>query len=262
MKLFISPNTYGNEQKKIAKAVVTKLEKQCGCECVLSLEESTEIFKNEDRAGSPADCDYIVSVGGDGAVLRAAKTAVTYKKPLIGINAGRLGYLCALDTETLDSINSDTFSKLSVSERIVLSADYDGREMLALNDVVIAKENFGATVSLSVMRDGEEILSSRGDGVIISTPTGSTSYSLSAGGPELDSELDCILITPICPHFEKVHPIVVKGDSVLVIGAENLEKNKAIILTDGEEIGKMGHKLVITRNKTKLKLLTKDEKKN
>ena len=182
-----------------ARHCVSVLE-QDGHVCALSSADSESLYQDRSYAGfSPADSDMIVSLGGDGAVLRAAQTAISCDKPLIGINSGRLGYLCAMDYQALPRF-SEALSCCLPSRRSLLCLQEHGHVRYALNDVVVAKQNFGSTADLTVWIDEECAFHFRSDGIILATPTGSTGYSYSAGGPILDTASRSILLTPICPH--------------------------------------------------------------
>lgn len=182
-----------------ARHCVSVLE-QDGHVCALSSADSESLYQDRSYAGfSPADSDMIVSLGGDGAVLRAAQTAISCEKPLIGINSGRLGYLCAMEYAALAGF-SENLSRCVPSRRSLLCLQSPAGVRYALNDVVAAKQNFGSTADLTVWIDEKCAFRYRGDGIILATPTGSTGYSYSAGGPILDSDSRSILLTPICPH--------------------------------------------------------------
>ena len=146
------------------------------------------------------DCQVIVTVGGDGTILHSAKHALNYDKPLLGINAGRLGYLAQIERNELDGLSRLISGEFSIGERMLLEARVDDRPpIFALNEIVISRE-LTKMVDLYVAEDGVPMGNYRADGLILATPTGSTAYSMSAGGPIVDPGLDGILLTPICPH--------------------------------------------------------------
>ncbi len=256
MKLFIFANT--TQESRIAAALrcITLLEKNCGAKCVMSAADSETMLGNGEYAGDAADCSMVVAVGGDGTVLRAAKLAAQHDIPVVGINTGRLGYLCALELAEMESAGPDIFDKLNVSERMLLSFQHDGRTCYALNDVVIAKGSFGTSVALQVLLAGEEYNFWRGDGVIIATPTGSTSYNMSAGGPVVDPAIDAVLLTPICPHLSAPRSTVIAPDCPVTVRLQPSPDNEARIYADGVEIGKLQSELTVSRSERRLKLLT------
>jgi NAD+ kinase len=175
----------------------------------------------------------IVAIGGDGAVLRAAQVAIAHDKPLLGINTGRLGHLCCLQLKELETIDEVQFAAFQISPRTLLEFEADGKIYYALNDVIIAKEHFGETLELKCSVDGEQMKSFRGDGLIIATPTGSTAYSMSAGGPIVDPCLDAILMTPICPHQLTTRPLIFSGSKFLSVKSNKAEEQQLYLSLDG-----------------------------
>lgn len=163
--------------------------------------------------------DVVVVLGGDGTMLSIARALAPYPVPLIGVNQGRLGFLTDI---TIDNMESELSRMLAgehdVEERIVLSArvDRDGRvvtESSAFNDVVVSKAGTGRLIEFEVIIDNEFVYTQRSDGLIVATPTGSTAYALSAGGPILYPTLQAIALVPICPHTLSARPIAVSSQS-------------------------------------------------
>ena len=258
MKLFIFPNTSCQRYTDASLRGIRLLEENFGAECVLSSESTALLFGDAVRAaGSPEDCDLVVSIGGDGCALKAAVVAVTYNKPLVGINSGRLGYLCALDISALENGDDRLFDTLQPAERSLLSFTLDGKRHFALNDVVFAKEHFGETVDLAVRCNERTLASCRGDGLIVSTPTGSTSYNLSAGGPVLLPDVPCFAITPICPHLSDIHPYVVPDNAEVTVSVAG-RSERALVYADGVLIGEIRDSLAVAKDARKLKLLVKN----
>lgn len=192
--------------------------------------------------------DLVVSLGGDGTLLRAARSVVGRDVPILGINLGRLGFLTSLSPGGVaEGVRRVLGGDYQIEDRVALEAEIvpgrDGpaRRFTALNDVVVHKAGAARVVRLDLWagrgrRQGqeEEIGSFSGDGVILSTPTGSTAYSLSAGGPIVAPELDCLLVTPILPHTLAVRPLVVPGSATITVAA--LDRAGPLYLTvDGQE---------------------------
>ena len=256
MKLFLAPNVFTETQTDQAKECVRVLEDKCGHDCALSPEVSEKLFGDTRNARfSPEESDMIVSLGGDGAVLRAAQTAIRCKKPLLGINNGRLGYLCALNYSELESFNG-LLPGLKHSERQLLRLKYHNEERLALNDVIIGKQNFGETVDLDIHVSDNTPLRVRGDGVIIATPTGSTAYNLSAGGPMLDVKLPAVLITPVCAHEPNTHPLVISNDTQIKVSVHHGSAN---VYADGTSLGSLEGELFVLRSEEKMLLYVKSD---
>lgn len=164
-------------------------------------------------------------LGGDGTILKAARYFAPYKIPVFGINLGRLGFLAQAKTEQIKEALDCIFSgQFRIEDRIMLSA-LDGR-LSALNDIVIKSGGFSRTSRLYVHINNHTVCNYLADGIIISTPTGSTAYNLSAGGPVLYPALDAFVITPICPHTMSARPIVVPSSEVITITSS---QNKPLI---------------------------------
>ena len=253
MRLFICPNGYTEEQNLQAKQCVCVLEERCGHQCSMDKDDSINIYGNGSKAVFTAEeSDLIVSLGGDGSVLRAAKTALTSKKPLLGINSGRLGYLCAISYADLDKFN-DLFNGLFLSRRHLLTVSIGEKKYLAVNDVVFAKKNVGSTVDLVISIDGESELKMRGDGIIFSTATGSTAYNLSAGGPMLSPDLDAYVMTPICPHSRQEYPVVLSEKHVVTVSEKYKETD---IFVDGVFVESLKEKAVVEKAPEILQLYT------
>lgn len=196
-----------------------------------------------DLAGDPLD--LVVSLGGDGTLLRAARTVFDRDVPILGVNLGRLGFLTTLSSGSIDDgVRRILSGDYLIEDRVTLEAEIrphgDGpaRRFTALNDVVVHKAGAARMVRLDLWAgvDGDqaEIGSFSGDGVILSTPTGSTAYSLSAGGPIVAPELECLLVTPILPHALAVRPLVVPGGETIAVTV--LDRGGRLFLTvDGRD---------------------------
>lgn len=183
-------------------------------------------------------CDFVVVVGGDGTILRIAEAAAKKEKPILGINVGTMGFMSELEIHELWEIEKVRDGSFSIDSRMMLDVsivDANGKTVyntIALNDAVISKGNISRVVRLSVLIDGREALAFSGDGVIVCTPTGSTAYSLSAGGPILEPSSSCIAVTPICPHAFNAKSVVLKsGRMILVTSPE--QENPVFLSIDG-----------------------------
>lgn len=183
-------------------------------------------------------CDIVLSVGGDGTMLHAARHSMIYQKPLLGINIGRVGFLTIVESDELHKLKRLANGDYCVSLRKMLCANISGSEPcehLALNDVVLFKESPDRMLSLDVFCDDVLISRFRGDGVIFSTPTGSTAYSLSAGGPILDAQLNGIVVTQICAHIVHTPPLVVAAHRVLKAVCTGDKDEQMHITCDGRQ---------------------------
>ncbi|MCK7582790.1 MAG: NAD(+) kinase [Chromatiales bacterium] len=191
-----------------------------------------------DRLG--AVCDLIVVVGGDGTLLHAARVMAPHDVPLLGINLGRLGFLVDVSPEHIESaldrilageFDSDRRSMLDA--RIVTDQD-TGEPEAALNDVTIHKWGTARMIELEIWIDGVFVSAQRSDGLIVSTPTGSTAYALSGGGPLVDPALDAILLVPICPHDLSNRPLVVPGGRSIEVRMRGPEQGHVQVTCDGQ----------------------------
>jgi NAD+ kinase len=162
--------------------------------------------------------DLIIVLGGDGTFLSIARQAVEAQVPVVGFNLGTLGFLTAMKKETLAEDLKHIFSgKAEISRRKLLQIDFNNQIYTALNDLVINKGTIARIVNLLLKIDGDTVAEVKGDGIILSTPTGSTAYSISAGGPIVSPAVNGIIITPICPHSLTFRPLVVPDDVVISV---------------------------------------------
>ena len=196
--------------------------------------------------GEPSASDLVIVIGGDGTLLHTARLLAPRKVPLVGINAGRLGFLADIRPEELATSLDAVLAGNYVEEpRTLLRAAISrhGDESwsgTALNDVVIQKCDAGRMIEFETHVDGSYVCRHRADGIIISTPTGSTAYALSAGGPILHPRLDALAIVPICPHTLSDRPIVVNGGARIEIRMRDSESTNAQVVLDGQDHADVG----------------------
>ncbi len=190
------------------------------------------------RSSLPHEVDLVVSLGGDGTILQTAGTVGALGKPILGVNLGKLGFLAELNLDELRNSIDELFKgHFNLEERTVLEATfaYDGRasSMYALNDIVIDKAGSSRMIDLETHVDSEYLITYRGDGIVISTPTGSTGYCLSTGGPIISPESRVIAISPISPHTLSARPVIVPDSSQIRIIARSTIK-QVMIIADGQ----------------------------
>ena len=184
-------------------------------------------------------CDVVIAIGGDGTIIHSAKEAAAYGKPVLGVNVGRLGFVAGLETNELDRLERLISGDYFVEERMMLEVVLrrEGREesYYALNDAVLSRGALSKILDFRVLLNNANVGDYRADGLIVSTPTGSTAYSLSAGGPVIDPALRCLLLSPICPHSLFTRPVVFGEGSRLRIQASSSEEGVNCYLTvDGQ----------------------------
>jgi len=174
------------------------------------------------------NCDIVITIGGDGTILEVAKEAAELEKPLLGINTGRLGFMANLETSELTSPHETDWlqrlknSDYSISVRMLLNVMVDNKNYTALNDVVLHREATSRLPEFAVFRGNHEVLKLRADGMIVTSPTGSTAYSLSAGGPIIQPELECFMVTAVCPHTLFNRPMIFPTNTPLYVRTKNV----------------------------------------
>jgi len=187
------------------------------------------------------ECDILVSIGGDGTLISLARRSYKYNKPIMGINAGNLGFLTDVTLDEIESFIEKFFAgEYRIDKRMMLRIDVDGQKYYAFNDIVFSKETISAMVDLKVeaecLNDEKKekywLNTYYGDGLIVSTPTGSTAYNLSAGGPVVFPLTKSLILTPLCPHSLTQRPLVLPSDFRLIIES----KAKVEVILDGQEI--------------------------
>ncbi len=229
---------------------------------IIVIDDVKGVFDFEDAVFLPIDeavssCDVIVAVGGDGTIIHSAHIAAVYDKPILGINAGRLGFLAGIEKEELDLLKKLIDGSYLIDSRMMLSVKRyeDGKfvkEYLCLNDVVVARGASMHMCEIEAESGGRKIRSYISDGLIVATPTGSTAYSLSAGGPVVDTAIEGLIITPVCPHSILSRSMIFKADTEINLSVKNSEISMPIFSCDGEDG-------IVMTDKTKL-TVTKSDK--
>ncbi len=203
--------------------------------------------------------DIIIAIGGDGSIIHAAKKACKYSKAVLGINAGNLAFMAGVENNEIELLKKLINGNYKTDKRMLLDVKiYDRSEKLlfaedcCVNDIVIARGQMIKMIRLNVSCDGDRINEYYADGIIISTPTGTTAYSLSAGGPVVDPKIKSIVLTPICTHSLFSRSIIFDSDSQLCVKIPDEEKEEICISCDGDEsiIIPSGSKIVIEKSKT------------
>ncbi len=214
-------------------------------------EKNTEFIKNS---------DMVISVGGDGSMLRAAKLAAKENKYILGINAGRLAYLCGLDAHEMNLLSYIKEGKFTVQSRMMLDVKvFRGEECIysdfCLNDAVFNRGASPRIIDLSVKTGGRDIADYLADGAIFATPTGSTAYSMSAGGSIVEPTLEAILLTPICPHSLAVRPYVFSGNTEFEVSVKenDSDENGVQFSCDGQQAVEIDTGFTVKIRKSELK---------
>lgn len=210
-----------------------------------------------------ADADALIVLGGDGTLLRCARLACGTHLPVMGINLGKVGYLAEVDVDSIEnSLDKLISGDYTIEERFMIKAEVvrDGKviaEHKALNDMVISGASFKKLVSTEVYVGEDFVGSYNADGVVFATPTGSTAYSLSAGGPVADSAMELIIITPICPHALSARPLVIPASKRVTAVISDNRGRTSVLTADGQtgENLSPGDKVIITPYSDKTRLI-------
>ena len=201
------------------------------------------------------DADIVITFGGDGTILRAARTAADYETQILGINMGGKGFMAELETDELEIVRKLKTQKPEIEKRMMLDASVirAGQTVYreyALNDIVI--RGYNKVIDLTLYGDGQIISGFTGDGVIIATPTGSTAYSMSAGGPIVEPTTENIIVTPICAHVMHAKPFVLESDRNVTVKIGREKHNPAYISADGcEMVDIRSHDEIVVKKSSK-----------
>lgn len=258
MNFYIIPNMTRENAPAVTRELISELCKLC---CKVYLDESlSQSFGNDCGVNYTSDesvisdVDMVISVGGDGSFINAAKIATKYNKPIICVNAGKLAYLACLERDELSLLDRILKNEYKTEKRMMLEVsiiDKKGEILYhsnCINDAVVSRSGSIRIMNLSVLCDDTPLIEYMSDGAIVSTPTGSTAYSLSAGGPIVDPCVESILLTPVCSHSVLSRSIVLGGNSVLQLVHDN--SGEAILSCDGQsaQVIPEGAKVVVRRS--------------
>ena len=212
-------------------------------------------------------CDLVICFGGDGTILHMAKNATKAGIPILGVNIGTMGFMAELESTELEQLRQLADDSYRLDNRLMLDVIVQrGNDIIfhdiSLNDVVVTKGAVARIMNLAVECDGVEAVSFGGDGVIVATPTGSTAYSLSAGGPIVEPEADSMLITPICAHDIVSRCIVTSGKRVITVKMFNSAKRNAFLSVDGGKAFRLNPEdnVIIRKSKLETKLLRRKDR--
>ncbi len=261
-RFLIITNREKDTDLRVTKKIAAYIE-QAGKQVIGS---SVSFSKEEtDRVTISSKVDCAIVLGGDGTIIQAANDLMTYNIPILGVNMGTLGFLAEIEEhhvpEALERLFHDDYH---VENRIMMEGNVhpDARHQqilepisgYVLNDVVIARKGFSRIISLGIYVNDDLVDNFRGDGVIISTPTGSTAYNLSAGGPIVMPQASVMVITPICPHSLSPRSIIVSAEDTIkvVVGkSKKTQEAEAIVTYDGNRVMDLGTEDVILIKKAK-----------
>jgi NAD+ kinase len=266
-KVVLCPNLYRDKQFLVTKKV-QKILNELDIECSVSLPfrvEGVELpgdIQYQPLKSAMRRADLLIAFGGDGSILHLAKTAAIHHLPILGINLGNLGYIAELESDDLGLLRTLKNDHIKREHRMMLDVRvFRGERQvysnIVLNDVVLTKGAVARVVQLQLYLDQKEFLRLGGDGVIFATPTGSTAYSLSAGGPIVDPVAQNILITPICAHSLTSAAYVLGPEQTIEVRTANYSNRTVYLSSDGGKafLLREGDRVVVRRSKYTTELL-------
>ena len=242
-KVILCPNPYRDAQLRVAREAKRVLD-EAGCPNVVCLP-----FRNQEKiegfglAIEPLQqelrgADLIVAFGGDGTILHLSKTAAHRDVPVLGVNLGSLGFMAELESKDLARLRDLCNGKYDVESRMMLDVNVlrDGRVIysnLALNEALIARGNVSRVIRLKISTEQGKLVDIAGDGVIVASPTGSTAYSLSAGGPVVEPTARNFIVSPICAHSVHANAYVLSSERVITVQTEKNSYKPVLLSVDG-----------------------------
>lgn len=252
MKIILSPNPYRDRGLRTAQAA-SRILRSCGVETVTCLPFPLESGSRPDLPAQVGlrileqelpSADMLICLGGDGTLLHAAKSAHKWNVPVLGVNLGSVGFIAELESGELSLLSRLASGKYGIEERMMLDVSVlrDGRTLyqdIALNDAVVTKGAVARVLELEVTGDRVVMASFSGDGVVVCTPTGSTAYSMSAGGPIVEPTAQNIIVTPICAHSMRAKSIVLDRARTVGVRMARGARKTAYLSVDGGKAFKL-----------------------
>ncbi len=236
MKAAIFTNTKKIGACEITEKVIDKLI-SLGVEVLTTKQDKKKRCTKLSEKDVFQSADLIITVGGDGTLISYAKKAATYQKPVLGVNAGRLGFLTDVEKDNLDLLEKLVSGDYTVENRMMIKASVikNGKEVfsdVALNDVIISGGDIARIADIEV-NVGNDLISYRADGIIFSTPTGSTAYSMSAGGPIIDPSMRAFNLTPVCSHSLTARPMLINAEEKIRVTIPDTSRSAVYLGIDG-----------------------------
>ncbi len=245
MKVVLSPNPYRDRGLRAAQAA-EKILRNVGVEtamCLPFLLEGSNLefpkhIQFKDTQEELKNADMLVCFGGDGTILHAAKDANAHKVPILGVNLGSVGFMAELEQSELSMLSKLAAGKYTIESRMMLDVAVrrDGKVLfndIALNDAVVSKGSIARVVRLDIFTEEGRLTKVGGDGIIVSTPTGSTGYSMAAGGPIVEPTARNLLLTPICPHSTRSSSYVLSPEHIITVEAADANRKFVYLSVDG-----------------------------
>ena len=267
----ICPNPYRDADLDYSRRALEMLSGE-GFECAICpvfAEEGEDILPRDVSYRSVKDlgddCTLLIVIGGDGTILSVVRTLRGRSIPVLGVNLGTKGFMTALEAEDFNEILSAAKGRYRLSERMMIDVAIErGGEViytdLALNDAVI--HGYGECINITAYCNDDKMTAYSGDGVIVSTPTGSTGYSLSAGGPIVEPEAEAFILTPICAHSISAKPFVIGAQKTISIKTEKLHTRRAYLSIDGNSVMDLssGDRMIVRRSEHRTMMVRMGDK--
>lgn len=268
MKICVKVNLQKENAVNCAKEVISILKKQ---DTEILMKKDAQEFFNDFKEIKYfdhdddlfANSDKAVTVGGDGTIIHNARHAAENNVPIIGINCGHLGFVAEIEPNEIEKLTRLVTNEHEVERRMVMEVTVikrDGEKTYScINDAVISRGQLSRIIDMFLYVDGEKTTHYCADGLIFSTPTGSTAYSLSAGGPVVEPTMNCVVLTPICPHSLVDRTVIFNGDSILSVNSESYNTNSESYLTiDGQIVIplKSEDKVIVKKSKYVLQMVS------
>ena len=259
---------FSNQQRDTGLAVTNEIDsiiKNDGIDTFICRVDSSGTIVTEETLIPEEELSkacMIITVGGDGTILHAAAQAAWADIPILGVNCGTVGFMAELEASELSMIKNILHKEFQTDDRMMLDivVQRDGQSVfsnIALNDAVVSKGAVARIIPISVVKDGLPLTKFSADGVVIATPTGSTAYSMAAGGPIVESTANNILITPICAHSMYAKPFVLPGESEIAVTISGPKNKMAYISVDGGKAFELEEqdRILIKRSEKKTRLV-------
>lgn len=262
-RAIIIPNLKKDADLSVTTRVISKF-RELGIEAFVPEENRTSKLGSVEYYSDLPDCaELVVVIGGDGSVIDASRIAIRLDIPLLGVNLGRVGYLSEVEPDNIDALEKLRSGDFAIEEKMLLTAEkHTSRgevlisERFSVNDVVISHDNYFGIADFRLENRHGELIKYRADGIILSTPAGSTAYSLSAGGPIVAHNLDSIIVTPVCPHSFFDRSIVYEPDECITVS--NSGDAVLNISLDGRFFSRLesGERCVVKKSDKRVKMVT------
>lgn len=240
MKAYIVPNLEKVNSRACTIAAIRVME-SCGITAVMpeamEKEFSSQKILFQSKEQGLKKSDFIVAIGGDGTILHVARDAVSHDLPVLGINAGRVGFLATMEMEETNLIQKIAAGNYKIEERMLIEADVGKEQYWAVNEIVLTRGEYSHIVDIDIFCDGKPLYTIRGDGVILSTPTGSTAYAMSAGGPVVDPAIPSIGLSPICPYSLFSRTILFSPERHITLQVSSADPNGDLLLSADGNLG-------------------------